>query len=112
MADVEAAAARQMVLSAGFLEGRPQPVEKPVADHLRQRPVGLAGRRLEEPSGVTDELNDLQAVVDDHARRRIALEQEPLDLGLRGRRPRDLPRTARRGDASRRLPINRYSDLV
>jgi hypothetical protein len=75
------------------VEAGAQRVEQPLARHAQDVEVGLAGRQLQEVAGLPARLHDVEVGVDDHRRRREALEQQPVglagdDVGRGGARPR------------------------
>jgi hypothetical protein len=85
-------------------------VEQPLARHLEETHAGVAWRRLEVEPGLAAKLNDLQLAVDDHARRREAIERDAVGLVLHGADRRGglgvLPR--RRGQRRESLAVEAH----
>ena len=73
---------------------------EPVARHPQQVELRVARRRLEVAAGPAAELHDVEVVVDEHAGRRVAREQDVIDLALHvERRARGVGAAARRQPA-------------
>src|SRR4029079_12817978 len=78
--DPDALAAGRRMPSARLLERGAQRVEEPLAGHLEHVHARIAGRRLEVRPRLAAELHDLQVLIDDDARGRVALLDEPVRL--------------------------------
>lgn len=70
-------------LGRGPLERLVEVRREPLARHPQHVRLRLAGRRLEVGARAPAELHDLQPVVDEHAHRRVARQQEVVGLPLR-----------------------------
>ncbi len=76
--DVQAFARHRRAAGLGLGQGTAQFHQQALLDHAQQVGRRLPGRRFKKGRRLAAELLDLEVLVDEHARRRIAAEQEPI----------------------------------
>ncbi len=79
------------LLALGPVHGAAHRDQQALAQHLEQVEAGLARRGREIEAGVAAELEDLDVAVDEHARRRVLRQEQPVGFLLDRRRAAALP---------------------
>jgi hypothetical protein len=71
-----------LVLLLRLLDSGTNAWDQPLAEHLQQVEGGFAGRRTEIEIGLSPELQDVEVTVDEHARRSVSREENPIRFAV------------------------------